>query len=366
MSKLSNSAMNLVKAQSRFKRFWGKHLRVSVVSLFLASIVLSVTIASCAGSNLASTPEVKLRLISYSVTKAAIDQIIPKFVEKWQQEHRQKVIFEPSYGGSGSQAADVISGVQEADIVYLALPLDVKKIEQAGLINKGWENKSPRNGVVTRSVAAIVTREGNPKKINTWSDLAKDNIQIIAANPKTSGIAIWEFLAFWGSVTQTGGNDATALDFVTKVYRNIPTLTKDAREASEVFFQQQKGDALINYENEVIFAQQKNYKLPYTIPSVNISIDNPVALVDTNVDKHGTREVAQAFVNFLYSDDAQKEFAKLGFRPVSPFLAEDVAIQHTPIKTLFTSQDLGGWDLIQKEFLDSGAIFDQIWAKSKA
>lgn len=350
------------KTQRSLQNLFNKHL----VSLFLASAILSIAIAACSGSNIAQSSPVKLNLVSYSVTKAAHDQIIPLFVEKWQKEHQQKVIFEQSYGGSGSQAADVISGKQEADIVHLALPLDVKKIEHAGLIKKGWENRSPRNGLVTRSVAAIVTREGNPKNIRTWADLAKDNIQIIAANPKTSGIAIWELLAFWGSVTQTGGDEATALDFVTKVYQNTPTLTKDAREASNVFFQQKQGDALINYENEVIFAEQKSLKLPYEIPTVNISIENPVSLVDQNVDKHGTREVAQAFVDFLYSDEAQREFAKLGFRPVSPFISEEIVLQHSPIETLFTSQDLGGWDEIQKKFLNDGAIFDQIWAKRKA
>lgn len=350
------------KTQRSLQNLFNRRL----ANLFLASVVLSIAIAACAGSNLANSPPVKLNLVSYSVTKAAHDQIIPLFVEKWQKEHQQKIIFEQSYGGSGSQAADVISGKQEADIVHLALPLDVKKIEQAGLIRKNWENKSPRNGIVTRSVAAIVTREGNPKNIRTWADLAKDDIQIIAANPKTSGIAIWELLAFWGSVTQTGGDEATALDFVTKVYQNTPTLTKDAREASDVFFQQQQGDALINYEHEIIFAEQKSVKLPYVVPPVNIAIENPVTLVDKNVDKHGTREVAQAFVDFLYSDEAQREFAKLGFRPVSPFISEEIALQHSPIETIFTSQDLGGWENIQKQFLDEGAIFDKIWMKSKA
>ncbi|MEH2195037.1 MAG: sulfate ABC transporter substrate-binding protein [Nostoc sp.] len=352
--------------QHTIRNWFNRHTVQSYVSLFLISAFLSITVASCSGSSLASKNDVKLTLVSFSVTKAAHDQIIPKFIEKWKQEHNQNVTFEQSYGGSVAQAAAVIAGSQEADIVHLALPLDVNKIALAGLIKTGWETKAPRSGIVSRSVAAIVTREGNPKGINTWADLAKDGVKVIAANPKTSGIAIWEFLAFWGSVSLTGGDEATALDYVTKVYKNTPILTKDAREASDLFFQKNQGDVLINYENEVILAGKNGNNLPYVVPQVNISIDNPVAVVDKNVDKHGTREVAQAFVDFLYSTEAQREFAKLQYRPVNPTVTQEVASQHPPIKTLFTSQDLGGWDIIQKKFFGDGAIFDKVQAASKA
>ncbi|WP_375468296.1 sulfate ABC transporter substrate-binding protein [uncultured Nostoc sp.] len=348
------------------KSWLNRHTVQSFVSLFLIGTFLSIAVASCSGSSSASKNDVKLKLVSFSVTKAAHDQIIPKFVQKWKQEHNQNVTFEQSYGGSGAQAGAVIAGSQEADIVHLALPLDVSKIALAGLIKSGWETKAPRNGIVSKSVAAIVTREGNPKGINTWADLAKDGVKVIAANPKTSGIAIWEFLAFWGSVSLTGGDEATALDYVTKVYKNTPILTKDAREASDLFFQENQGDVLINYENEVILAGKNGTKLPYVVPQVNISIDNPVAVVDKNVDKHGTREVAQAFVDFLYSTEAQREFAKLQYRPVNPTVTQEVASQYQPIKTLFTSQDLGGWDIIQKKFFGDGAIFDKVKAASKA
>jgi sulfate/thiosulfate-binding protein len=339
----------------------------SFVSLFLMGTVLSMAISACSGSNSVSNSDnIKLKLVSFSVTKAAHDQIIPKFVEKWKKEHNQNITFEQSYGGSVAQAEEVIALKQEADIVHLALPLDVSKIQQAGLIKRGWEIKSPRNGIVSRSVAAIVTREGNPKNIKTWEDLTKEGVKIIAANPKTSGIAIWEFLAFWGSVTQAGGDETAALDYVTKVYQNIPVLTKDAREASDLFFQKNEGDVLINYENEVILSQKTGTKQPYIVPDINISIDNPVAIVDKNVDKHGTREVAQAFVDYLYSTEAQREFGKLQYRPVNPTAIEEVAAKYPPIKTLFTAQDLGGWDLIQKKFFTEGAIFDKVQAAKKA
>jgi sulfate transport system substrate-binding protein len=329
-------------------------------------LLASIALASCGG--IGSKPEVKLNLVSFSVTKAAHDQIIPKFVEKWRKEHNQKVIFQRSYGGSLAQADDVIAGKQEADVVHLALPLDVTRIADAGLIHRSWEDRVPRRGVVSRSVAAIsrservatVTRAGNPKKIQSWADLAREDVTVLSADPKTSGIAIWQLLALWGSVTQTGGEPQQAWDFVRRIYQKIPTLARDAREASNAFFQEGKGDVLVTYENEVILAARNQPDTNYLVPLVNISIDNPVAVVDRNVDKHGTREVAEAFVNFLYSEPAQQELAKLGYRSVNPFVAKDEGLQFPPIKTLFNAQDLGGWTLIEKEFLANNGIFEQI------
>ena len=343
------------------------------VSFFLVGVVLSVAIAACTGDNnnntaansgggsAAAKKDVEVTLVSFAVTKAAHDKIIPKFVEQWKKEHNQNVTFQQSYGGSGSQTRAVIDGL-EADIVHLALALDTKKIEKAGLIQPGWEQKAPNEAIVSKSVGAIVTREGNPKNIKTWEDLAKDGVKVITANPKTSGGARWNFLAVWGSVSKTGGDEKKAEDFTTKVFKNVPVLPKDAREASDVFFKQGQGDALINYENEMILAAQNGEKLPYVVPEVNISIDNPIAVVDKNVDKHGTREVAEAFVKFLYTPEAQREFAKAGFRPVDPTVEQEVASQYPKVKTLFTVKDLGGWDTIQKKFFDDGAAFDKMQA----
>ena len=343
------------------------------VSFFLVGMILSVAIAACTGGNNNNTAansgggsatakkDVEVTLVSFAVTKAAHDQIIPKFVEQWKKEHNQNVTFQQSYGGSGSQTRAVIDGL-EADIVHLALALDTKKIEKAGLIQPGWEQDAPNEAIVSKSVGAIVTREGNPKNIKTREDLAKDGVKVITANPKTSGGARWNFLAVWGAVSKTGGDEKKAEDFTTKVYKNVPVLPKDAREASDVFFKQGQGDALINYENEMILAAQNGEKLPYVIPEVNISIDNPIAVVDKNVDKHGTREVAEAFVKFLYTPEAQREFAKVGFRPVDPTVEQEVASQYPKVKTLFTVKDLGGWDEIQKKFFDDGASFDKMQA----
>ncbi|MBD2448829.1 sulfate ABC transporter substrate-binding protein [Nostoc sp. FACHB-152] len=350
------------------------------VSLTLVGAILSLALAACSGGNTNNTaggtpsanpvsankPNVELTLVSFAVTKAAHEAIIPKFVEKWKQEHNQTVTFKQSYGGSGSQTRAVIDGL-EADVVHLALAGDTEKIQKAGLIELGWEKEVPNNGIVSKSVAAIVTREGNPKSIKTWTDLAKDGVKLITADPKTSGVAKWNFLALWNSAIKTGGDDAKATEFVSKVYNNVPLLTKDAREATDAFFKQGQGDALINYENEIVLAQQKGEKVNYIVPDVNISIDNPVAVVDKNVDKHGTREVAEAFVKYLYTPEAQQEFAKLGFRPVDETVAQtkEVKDKFPNVKTLGTVQDYGGWSEIDKKFFAEGGIFDKIQAQKK-
>ncbi|QHG17184.1 sulfate ABC transporter substrate-binding protein [Nostoc sp. ATCC 53789] len=348
------------------------------VSLFLVGTVLSVALAACSGGgtgntsssetpNASATPvaankdSVELTLVSFAVTKAAHEAIIPKFVEQWKKDHNQTVVFKQSYGGSGSQTRAVIDGL-EADVVHLALAGDTSKIEKAGLIQPGWEKEVPNNGIVSKSVAALVTRSGNPKGIKNWQDLAKDGVKLITANPKTSGVAKWNFLALWDSVIKTGGDEAKATEFVTKVYKNVPILPKDAREATDTFAKQGQGDVLINYENEVILAQQKGEKVDYVIPDVNISIDNPIAVVDKNVDKHGTREVAEGFVKYLYTPEAQQEFVKLGFRPVDETLAQtkEVTDKFPKVKTLGTVADFGGWSAIDKKFFADGGVFDKI------
>jgi len=344
------------------------------VAFFVFGAALSGAIAACSGpatppeasasgSSSAAAPEkVQLTLVSYAVTQSAYEKIIPKFAAKWKAERGQEVEFNQSYGGSGSQTRAVIDGL-EADVVALALALDTQKIEKAGLIEPGWETEAPNDSIVHSSVAALVTREGNPKNIKDWSDLSRDDVSVITANPKTSGGARWNFLALWGAITQNGGNETAALDYATRVIQNVPILPKDARESTDVFFKQGQGDVLINYENEVILANQKGENLPYVVPGVNISIDNPVAVVDKNVDKNGTREVAEAFVQFLFTPEAQREFAAVGFRPVDASVQQEVANKFPKIAKLYTVQDLGGWDKVQQQFFDDGALFDQIQAK---
>lgn len=351
------------------------------LSLFLVGAFLSLAVAACGGGGnggeasapsgggaspvSASNKDAEITLVSFAVTKAAHEAIIPKFVEKWKKEKNQNVTFKTSYGGSGSQTRAVIDGL-EADIVHLALAGDTQKIEKAGLIQPGWEKEVPNNGIVSKSVGAIATRAGNPKGIKTWADLGKDGVKLITADPKTSGVARWNFLALWNSVIKAGGDEQKATDFVTQIYtKNVQLLAKDAREATDAFFKQGQGDALINYENELILAKQKGEKVEAIIPDVNISIDNPIAVVDKNVDKHGTREVADAFVKYLFTPEAQQEFAKIGFRPTDDTVAQnkEVKDKYPAVKTLGTVQDFGGWSEVQKKFFEDGAIFDKIQAK---
>ncbi|MCX7593261.1 MAG: sulfate ABC transporter substrate-binding protein [Fischerella sp.] len=337
--------------------------RKRLVSLFLLSLGLSLAVASCSASK-AQNSDVEITLVSYAVTRPAFKKIIPQFVQEWKKQHNQRVLFNESYGGSGAQTRAVIDGL-DADVVNLALALDIKKIEKTGLIEPGWEKKAPNNAIATKSVAVLVTRKDNPKQIKTWTDLTKDGVDVITANPKTSGVARWNFLALWGSQKEIGASDAQALEFTSKVYKNTPVLPRDAREASDVFFNQGQGDVLINYENEIILAGLRGKKSPYIVPEVNISIENPVAVVDKNVEKHGNREVAEAFVKYLFTPAAQREFAKVGFRPVNVTVAQEFADRFPPVKTLFTVQELGGWDLVQKRFFADGAAFDQIQASLK-
>lgn len=306
--------------------------------------------------------KVEITLVSFAVTKAAHDKIVPLFQEKWKRENGgQEVEIKRSYGGSGSQTRAILEGL-EADVVSLALALDTRRLEKAGLINPGWEKEVPSDGIVTKSVIALVTRPGNPKKVKGWNDLA-NGVQVITANPKTSGGAIWNFLGLWGSVSQTGGNDGQAQEFVSKVAKNVPVWPKDARESTDIFLKKGQGDVLLNYEHEVILAEQNGDRAFYIVPPTNISIDNPIAVVDKTVDKRGTRQVAEAFVQFLYSPEAQREYAKVGFRPVDAGVAKEFEKKFPKVNKLYTVKDFGGWDEVQKKFFSDGAIFDQIQSK---
>jgi len=301
----------------------------------------------------------EITLVSYAVTKAAYAKIIPKFVEKWKKETGQTIRIRESYGGSGSQTRAVIDGL-EADITNLAIAADTNRLQTAGLVNAGWEKKLPNNSIVTNSVVVLATRTGNPKNIKTWADLAKPGIKVITANPKTSGVARWNFLALWGSVSEAGGNKTQAQEFVTNVFRNVPVLPRDAREATDAFLKQRQGDVLLNYENELLLAAQAGKPSTFVIPPLNISIDTPIALVDKYVDKHGTRKVSEAFAQYLFTAEAQREFAKTGFRPVNAQVAKEFANKYRKIDKLYKVDKFGGWNAANTKFFAEGAIFDRI------
>ncbi|WP_310410258.1 sulfate ABC transporter substrate-binding protein [Chamaesiphon sp. OTE_8_metabat_110] len=340
----------------------------SIVGLFIGA-GLSLSMGACGKSDAPSTSnsqagskqDVTITLVGYAVPKAAHDAIIQKFTTKWQQEQNQKVTFKQTYGGSGSQTRAVIDGLP-ADVVHLALGSDVNKLAQASLVSPDWAKKLPNNGIVARSVVAIVTRPGNPKQIKSFNDLARPDVKWVTANPKTSGGARWNFLALWNSATKAGGNEAKTTEFVTNAFKNVVVQPKDAREATDAFAKQGQGDALLNYENETIFAKERGQSLDYVVPDVNVSIDTPVAIVDKNVDKHGNREVVEAFVKYLFSPESQAEFVKLGYRPASTAAPDP---RFPKIKTLGTIAEYGGWDSFQQKFFEDGGVYDKIQAGKK-
>jgi sulfate/thiosulfate transport system substrate-binding protein len=334
------------------------------ISRLMIGAGLSLSLIACGKGNdtpsAAQKKDVEVTLVGYAVPKAAHDAIIKKFVAKWQQEHNQKVTFKQTYGGSGSQTRAVIDGLP-ADIVHLALGGDVNKLAQASLVATDWDKKLPNNAIVARSVVAIVTRPGNPKQIKSFADLARPDVKWVTANPKTSGGARWNFLALWNSAIKSGGNEAKAIEFTTNAFKNVVVQPKDAREATDAFAKQGQGDALLNYENETIFAKERGQVLDYVVPDVNVSIDTPVAIVDKNVAKHGNREVVEAFAKYLFAPESQAEFVKLGYRP-APTVADP---RFPQVKTFGTVAEYGGWTQFQKKFFEDGGVYDKIQAGKK-
>ena len=304
-------------------------------------------------------------LVSYAVTKAAYDRILPAFEADWKAKTGQTIKVTTSYGGSGSQTRAVIDGL-EADVVGLALGGDVLKIEKAGLIQPGWQQELPYNSTVTHSVVALIPRTGNPKGIKGWKDLAKPGVKVVTANPKTSGGARWNLLALWGSVTENGGTEAQAKAFLAQVYGNVESLPRDAREASDVFLKRGQGDVMLNYENEAIQARKSGeLKQPFLVPELNIRIDGPIAVVDKNVDKKGTRKAAEALAAYLQSEKAQQIFAEEGFRPVSEEVWAKVKGQFASVKTLFSVDTFGGWKAVNTRFFGDGGIWDQLFQQRR-
>lgn len=305
-----------------------------------------------------------LTLVSYAVTKNAYDQIFRLFADDWKKKTGQTVTFKGSYGGSGSQTRAVIDGLN-ADIVNLAMAADVSRIEQAGLIRKGWENRLPNKATPIHSTVVAFVRPGNPKKINNWKDLAKPNVDVVTANPKTSGGARWNFVALWGAVTQAGGSEAQARQYIRDVYKNVDVLPKDAREASDFFIKRKQGDVLLNWETEAILAKRKGeWKAGYKTFSPNVLTSQPVAVVDKNVDRNGTRKVAEAFTRFLYTPAAQKVFVDNGFRPATAEGKAYARGKFPAVKT-YTVEAFGGWPAVTSKFFRDGAIWDQIFRSSR-
>ena len=338
-----------------------------IVSLLL--ITLFTTGCSASAPAAAEAPatgsEINLTLAAYTTPREAYAEIIPLFQADWKEKTGQTVTVEESYQGSGAQSRAVVEGF-EADVVALSLEADVNRITGAGLITHDWRSE-PFGGMVSTSAVAFAVREGNPKNIQDWADLIQPDLEILTPNPKTSGGAMWNVLGLYGAakrghVEGFTADDAGAQDFLLSVLQNVSVMDKAARELI-TNFEKGIGDVAITYENEVLVGQQAGLNYELVLPSSTIRIDNPVAVVDTYVDKHGTREVAEAFVDFLFTKEAQEIFAKHGLRSPDPEVAQATAEQYPPIEDLFTIDEFGGWKEATPTFFGDDGIFYRVFAQ---
>ena len=308
-------------------------------------------------------PAAELLNVSYDPTREFYQEFNAAFAAKWKTESGQDITIQQSHGGSGKQARAVIDGL-EADVVTLALAYDITAIAEKGLIAKDWQSRLPDNSAPYTSTIVFLVRKGNPKAIKDWSDLTKNGIQIITPNPKTSGGARWNYLAAWGYALRTAGNDeAKAGKFVADIYRNVPVLDTGARGATVTFVERRIGDVLIAWENEAFLALQQfgSDKFEIIAPSVSILAEPPVALVDSVVDKKGTRKEAEAYLNYLYSPEGQEIAAKNFYRPRLAEIAAKYADRFPKIPLFTVAEVFGGWDKAQAAHFAEGGIFDQIY-----
>jgi sulfate transport system substrate-binding protein len=307
---------------------------------------------------------VKLLNVSYDPTRELYQDVNAAFAKQWQAKTKQAVTISQSHGGSGKQARSVIDGL-EADVVTLGLAYDIDAIaEQSGRIAKDWQKRLPDNSSPYTSTIVFVVRKGNPKGIRDWDDLAKPGVTVVAPNPKTSGGARWAYLGAWGyALGKPGGSDVAAKEFVRKVYKNIPVLDSGARGSTTTFGQRGIGDVLVSWENEAYLLVNELGKDKFQIvnPSVSILAEPPVAVVDRNVDKHGTRAVAEAYLKFLYSDEGQELAVKNHYRPRSAAVAAKHAADFAKIKLFTIDEVFGGWAKAQATHFADGGTFDQIY-----
>ncbi|GIQ69535.1 sulfate ABC transporter substrate-binding protein [Xylanibacillus composti] len=305
---------------------------------------------------------VTLTIGAYTVPKEAVQAIIPLFQAEWKEKTGQQVVFKESYEASGAQARAIVQGF-EADIALLSLEGDVDKIEEAGLITSDWRSK-PHGGMITSSVVALGVRAGNPKQLHDWTDLTKEGIEVLIPNPKTSGGAQWDVNAIYGAglkISEEAGaaNPAEAKELLSQVYRNVKALDKSGR-ASMTTFEKGIGDVVITYENELLLRNMEEEIYDIIVPNYTIKIVNPVAVIDQNAEKHGVTEVAHAFVDFLWTKEAQEEFAKRGFRAVDPDVHAQYAEQYITPDGLFDIDYLGGWSQVREDIYGDGGIWDQV------
>lgn len=314
-----------------------------------------------------ATDSITLLNVSYDPTREFYADFNKAFAAYWKDKTGQIVGIQQSHGGSASQARAVSDGL-DADVVTLALGYDIDEIAKRGLLSADWQSRLPNQSAPYTSPIVFLVRKGNPKGIKNWDDLVREGVSVVTPNPKTSGGARWNYLAAWGYALKKQGGDASqAQAFVTALYKNVAVLDSGARGATTTFVERGLGDVLVTWENEALLAIKELGKDGFEIvlPSLSILAQPPVALVDKNVDKKGTRAAAQAYLDYLQSDVGQEIAAKHYYRPASPAIAAKYAAQF-PVVALFTVDDVfGGWQKAQAEHFSDGGIFDRIYAPGR-
>src|SRR3954467_11528192 len=324
--------------------------------LIISAVIFALTSAALA-------QKVTLLNVSYDPTRELYQDYNAAFAKYWQGKANQTITIKQSHGGSGKQARAVLDGL-EADVVTLALAYDIDVLAERGhLVPKDWQKRLPDNSSPYTSTIVFLVRKGNPKGIKDWPDLAKPGISVITANPKTSGGARWNYLAAWGyMLRQPGGTEEKARQFVSDLYRKVPVLDSGARASTITFVQRQIGDVLLAWENEAHLALDESPgKLEIVVPSISIFAEPPVAVVDKVVDRKGTRAIAEAYLQYLYSPEGQELAAKRYYRPRDQAIAARFASSFAKIKLFTVDEVFGGWQKAQKTHFADGGMFDQIY-----
>ncbi len=326
-------------------------------SLILAAAALAATVESSA----AAQKPVSLLNVSYDPTRELYQEFNAAFSKHWQETAGQGVTIEQSHGGSGKQARSVIDGL-EADVVTLALSYDIDAIARAGLLPADWQKRLPQNSTPYTSTIVFLVRKGNPKQIRDWPDLAKPGVGVVTPNPKTSGGARWNYLAAWGWAQRTLGSEFKAREYVAALFRNVPVLDTGARGSTVTFVERGIGDVLLAWENEALLTLQQFGKDKFEIvaPSLTVLAEPSVALVDRVVDRKGTRKVAEAYLNYLYSPAGQQIAAKHFFRPRDAQAATAHAASFATVQTFTVDEAFGGWKAAHAKHFAEGGEYEKI------
>ncbi|MAE23212.1 sulfate ABC transporter substrate-binding protein [Pseudomonas chengduensis] len=301
--------------------------------------------------------------VSYDPTRELYSEFNAAFNKHWQAQGNEAVTIQQSHGGSGKQARAVIDGLR-ADVVTLALAGDIDELYKIGkLIPQNWQERLPDASTPYTSTIVFLVRKGNPKGLKDWDDLVKPGVEVITPNPKTSGGARWNFLAAWAYAQQKYGSEAEAKAFTEKLYKNVPVLDTGARGSTITFVNNGIGDVLLAWENEAFLAlkEEGGENFEIVAPSLSILAEPPVSVVDQNVDKKGTRKVAEAYLNYLYSEEGQRIAAKHFYRPRNQAVAAEFAKQFPQLKLVTIDADFDGWKTAQPKFFNDGGVFDQIY-----